>query len=111
MENYIKTYVFDLDNTLCTTIKNSKGFWEYEKSTPKINRINLVNSLYDKGNYIIIDTARGAGSGKDFTKLTENQLNDWGLKFHEVRSGVKFPGDYYIDDKAVNSEDFFNDKQ
>ena len=28
-----------------------------------------------RGNYIIIDTARGSGSGKDFYELTENQLN------------------------------------
>ena len=38
---------------------------------------------------------------------TYDQLTSWGLKFHELRAGVKFAADYYIDDKAINSEDFF----
>ena len=108
MKNNISTYVFDLDNTLCKTIKNNKGFWEYEKSQPYLDRIEKVNDLYSSGNYIIIETARGSGSGKNFYDLTKTQLEDWGLKYHELRTGVKFAGDFYIDDKAINSEEFFN---
>tara|TARA_B100001564_G_C20634209_1_gene668842 strand:+ start:882 stop:1214 length:333 start_codon:yes stop_codon:yes gene_type:complete len=108
VSKFNKTYVFDLDNTLCKTIKNSSGFWQYEQSIPFQERIELVNKLYNEGNYIIIDTARGSGSGKDFYELTKNQLSKWGLSYHELRSGVKFASDYYIDDKAINSEDFFD---
>lgn len=108
MSKFNKIYVFDLDNTLCETIKNPNGFWEYEKSKPLKERIKLVNRLYEEGNYIIIDTARGSGSGKDFYELTKNQLNIWGLNHHELRTGVKISSDYYIDDKAINSETFFD---
>jgi len=30
----------------------------------------------------------------------------WGCKFHELHMG-KPSGDYYIDDKGINSNDFF----
>ena len=30
-----------------------------------------------------------------------------GLKFNSLRTGVKFGGDFFIDDKGINSEDFF----
>ena len=33
---------------------------------------------------------------------------DFGLKFNELRAGVKFNADFFIDDKGINSEDFFN---
>ncbi len=108
MSKFIKTYVFDLDNTLCKTVKNSNGFWEYEQSIPFEKRIEYVNKLFLDGNYIIIDTARGSGSGKNFYEFTKKQLSKWGLSYHELRSGVKFASDYYIDDRAINSEDFFD---
>jgi CMP-N,N'-diacetyllegionaminic acid synthase len=108
VSKFFKTYVFDLDNTLCKTVKNLNGFWEYEQSIPFEKRIEYVNKLFLEGNYIIIDTARGSGSGKDFYEFTKNQLSKWGLRYHELRSGVKFASDYYIDDRAVNSEDFFD---
>jgi len=103
-----KTYVFDLDNTLCITLENDKGDTLYEECKPITTRINKVNELYQNGNTIIIDSARGSTSGKDYYKLTKNQLEDWGLKFHILRTGNKFSSDYYIDDKAINSDDYFN---
>ncbi len=56
---------------------------------------------------------RGCGSKINHYEKTFDQLRSWGLKFDELRTGVKFGADYYIDDKAINSEDFFNgrDKQ
>jgi FMN phosphatase YigB (HAD superfamily) len=103
-------YVFDLDNTLCVTKKNNDGVWDYENSEPLIDRIQIVNELYEQGNYIIIDTARGSTSKKDWYNFTMNQLKEFGVKFNELRSGIKFSGDYYIDDKGINSEDFFKQK-
>jgi hypothetical protein len=38
-------------------------------------------------------------------------LRGWGVKFHEVRTGVKLPGDFYIDDKAVTDREFFDAKR
>ena len=101
-----KIFVIDLDNTLCKTPKEN-GFYQYKKATPLRERINEVNFLYNSGNKIIIDTARGCNSGFDWHQFTESQLKDWGLKYHILRTGLKFGGDIYIDDKATNPEDFF----
>lgn len=106
----MKKYVFDLDNTLCVTKKDKNGSWDYENSKPIKNRVKCVNKLFDEGNYIIIDTARGSSSKKDWYKITYNQLLSFGLKFNELRSGVKFSADFFIDDKGINSEDFFKIK-
>ena len=95
-------YCFDLDGTLCYTDGNN-----YADSTPKIERIEIVNNLYDDGHTILIDTARGCVSGKNYFFFTMDQLKSWGVKFHTLRTGVKFGADLFIDDKARNSEDFF----
>ena len=44
----------------------------------KKSRIKLVNKLYDEGHTIIIDTARGSVSGKNYFFFTVNQLKSWG---------------------------------
>ena len=100
----INIYVFDLDNTLCQTDGSN-----YLKASPFIERIKEVNKLYDDGNTIIIETARGCISGKNWFYLTVDQLKSWGLKFHTLRTGVKFNGDIFVDDRGINSEDFFSD--
>jgi len=104
----MKTYVFDLDHTLCDTKKNDAGRWMYFESIPYYDRIEKVNKLWEEGNIIIIETARGCDSKINHYEKTFDQLRSWGLKFHQLRVGVKFGADYYVDDKAVNSEDFFN---
>lgn len=105
-------YVFDLDETLCNTPwgrgPDGKKGPQYYESSPKKERIDKVNSLYDKGHTIIIETARGARSGKNWFYFTLDQLKSWGLKFHHVRTGEKFMADFYIDDKAINDKDFFD---
>ena len=99
-------YCFDLDNTLCVTEGS-----EYNESTPIKNRIEKVNKLYDEGHTIIIETARGAFSGKNHFYYTLDQLKSWGLKFHTLRTGTKFGADIFIDDKGVSDVDFFNDDE
>lgn len=106
------TYVFDIDGTICT---NTNG--NYENAQPFKDRIDIINSLYDAGNTIHFLTARGMGRSNNsqifanrlFYKFTENQLNDWGVKYHELFLG-KPSGDIYIDDKGEKDEDFFNTK-
>jgi hypothetical protein len=101
-------YVFDLDNTLCDTKKKEDGNWDYMNSKPFTERIKLVNNLYDEGNRIIVETARGCVSKNNWYEQTYHQLVSFGLKFHELRTGVKFNADFFIDDKAINSNVFFN---
>jgi hypothetical protein len=96
-------YCFDLDGTLCT---NTNGEYIYAK--PLSERISVVNKLYDNGNSIIIDTARGSTTKIDWLLLTKKQLSLWGIKYHELRVGVKLYADVYIDDKGLSDVDFFN---
>lgn len=95
------TYCFDLDGTLCYT-----NGMDYLSATPNWRMIERVNRLYDGGNRIVIDTARGSGTGDDWTHRTEQQIQSWGLQYHELRCGVKFPADVYVDDRAYNARDW-----
>lgn len=98
----MKTYCFDLDGTLCETNGS-----DYNNSRPKGDRIEQVNQLLINGNRIIIFTARGSTSGLDWRELTENQLEEWGIRHHQVIFG-KPSADYYVDDKAIHDEVFFS---
>ena len=103
------TYVFDIDNTICYT-KNSN----YEGCVPMQDRIDKINALYDGGHIIIFQTARGMGRSRNnqaaaismFYTLTLKQLNQWGVKFHDLYLG-KPAGDIYVDDKGCKDEEFF----
>lgn len=102
-------YIVDIDNTICRTVKDDQGKWDYPNSVPIQYRINRVNELYEDGNTIIYWTARGSGSGIDWSELTKQQLDEWGCKYHDVKLG-KPSYDVWIDDKAFNDEHFFDGK-
>lgn len=102
MEEVKKIYCFDLDNTLCRTQGNI-----YEEAVPIPERIEHVNRLFSLGHTIIIDTARGCSGKRDWYEYTYNQLVTWGVNFHTLRTGVKFGADFFIDDRAFNDKDFF----
>jgi hypothetical protein len=102
MRNGLLTYVFDLDGTLC-----SEHNGKYELAQPFQDRINIVNRLYLQGHTIMIDSARGTMSKKDQEELTKAQLQKWGVKYHYLRTGVKYFGDIYVDNKGVKDTDFF----
>ena len=91
----------DIDNTVFKTEGTN-----YEESVPMERRISIINNLYDKGNTIVYWTARGTGSGKDYLELTEKQLRKCGAKFHNLLMG-KPVYDLFIDDKNINSEEYF----
>jgi hypothetical protein len=101
-------YMVDIDQTICKT-PYTDGQHRYGLATPFKHRIEKINKLYDQGNTIIYWTARGSGSGIDWTELTTKQLNEWGCKFHEVRLG-KPSYDIWIDDKAIGDGFFFYDE-
>ena len=102
-------YVFDIDGTIC-----SNTFGEYEKAEPIKARINTINNLYDSGNTIIFQTARGMGSSGNDSKFaiekwhdfTISQLKIWGVRYHQLFLG-KPAGDIYVDDKGQNDSNFF----
>ena len=94
-------YCFDLDGTLCT---NTWG--RYEEAELFLDCIAYVNQLYDAGHTIKIYTARGMSSGTDWTDLTEKQLTNWGVKYHELIMNSKPSADVIIDDIAINAADW-----
>jgi len=106
------TYVVDIDGTLCTITDG-----DYKKAKPIKKRIDKINKLFKEGNIIVLHTARGMGrfrgnawkSHHEFLLLTESQLKKWGVLYHELIMG-KPSGDFYIDDKGINDEDFFADE-
>lgn len=107
-----KTIAFDLDDVLCYRLDGYEhlGPDKYDHCNPYIGNINLVNSLYDDGYMIIIYTARGMSQFKGnivdiYTHLynrTNQQLNSWGLKYHQLVMG-KIHYDVLVDDKVLNS--------
>ena len=101
-------YCFDLDGTICNTPCDPDGHNQrYWDSTPIPFMVETVNRLYDEGHKIIIMTARGRGSGKDWTELTTNCLKDWGVKYHELEPMFHKPtADIFIDDKGQNVFDW-----
>jgi hypothetical protein len=93
-----KVFVVDIDNTICTTIEA-----DYEGAIPRMDLIKAVNALAEVGHKIVYFTARGTTTGIDWRELTERQLADWGVNYHELIMGKPY-GDYYIDDKAWHPE-------
>ena len=93
-----RTYCFDIDGTLCN---NTEG--KYAEAKPFVDRIAVVNRLFDDGNQVLLLTARGATTGIDWRKLTEKQMLQWGVRYHKLYL-TKPNAHIYIDDKAFNSE-------
>ena len=106
-------YCVDIDGTICRPTIGR----DYENAQPWQHRIDVINKLYDDGDYIIYFTARGMGrfagdpdagakASAILFELTKEQLDSWGCKYHELILG-KPHADYFIDDKGINSNEFF----
>ena len=106
-----KTYVFDIDGTICTLTDG-----DYEDARPIQGRINKVNDLYEQGHDIVFFTARGmsrsagdvAWVNRTFYDMTKAQLDSWNVKYHKLLLG-KPAADFYVDDKGIRDYDFFAD--
>jgi len=92
--------IIDIDETICRSPDK-----DYANAVPIQENIDKANKLYDEGHTIIYWTARGSGSGLDWTELTKQQIKEWGAKCHEVKLG-KPSYDLFIDDKALNTLDW-----
>jgi len=98
-------YFVDIDETICTTVNSG----DYTNAKPIIKNINKINTLYENGDKIIYWTARGTGTGIDWREVTIKQFDEWGVKYHELRFGKPIY-DLFIDDKNVNSREYFNER-
>jgi hypothetical protein len=102
----MKSYIFDMDETFCDSIKKDHKNYFLDNLIPNKKMIGLINQLYDKGNRIVIMTGRGTMTGIDWKEETEKQLKVWGVKYHELKF-MKKPLEYlYVDDKACNPTEF-----
>ena len=95
-------YYVDIDETICIYEDER----DYPKGKPIPENIEIINRLYDEGHTVVYWTARGTVTGLDWTKLTRNQLKQWGAKYTDVKLG-KPNYDLFICDKAMNSQAFF----
>ena len=100
-------WCFDLDNTLVRTEGS-----DYKTATPIPAAVAKVQEYKRRGDHIIIMTARGSGSKKDWREFTEKQLLEFGIPFDQLIVGLKPGGvDVFVDDKAINSLDWLADEK
>ena len=105
-----KVIAFDLDDVICHRKSNEGKVEKYHTCYPNEAMVKIVNQCYDAGAIIKIYTARGMtvfkGKGhvvySNLYDMTQEQLLDWGVKFHQLVMG-KLHYDLLVDDKAVNS--------
>jgi len=98
------SFCFDIDGTICET----EGA-NYPAATPILERIFIVDRLFEDGYKIMFFAARGSMTGIDWRDVTKNQLSLWGVKYHELLLG-KPHADVYVDDKARQDSMFFCQK-
>ena len=102
----MKTIYVDIDETICFYEKQIAldGKKEYTKAVPCYENIERINKMYEEGHQIIYWTARGSRSGIDWYKLTEKQLQEWGVKYHRLRCDKPYY-DIFIDDRTKRIEE------
>ncbi len=98
-----KTFVFDIDGVIAKLQKDL----DYALSEPNGRMVKIINKLYDYGNKIVLFTARGYVTGKDWSQVTKEQMQRWGVKYHELKFG-KPNADYYVDDRMISLERLYD---
>ena len=105
-----KVLVFDVDDTI--SIHKNR---DYENAIPIQPVIDKLNKLHDEGYYIKLFTGRGQLSCngnlnlilKTKKPILEKWLKQHNVKYDELIFGKPL-GDWYIDDKGLNIQDFLN---
>lgn len=100
--NNIKTFCIDIDGVIAMLEPDN----QYDRTGPIKEAVAAINALYEKGHRIILFTARGSLTGIDWSKVTKSQMDEWGVKYHELLFG-KPAADYYVDDKALLPESLY----
>jgi hypothetical protein len=97
----------DIDETIAD-FEVGEDTTNYYKARPIDINIEKINKLYDEGHKITYWTARSSvtvNKREEYTKLTIDQLNQWGCKYHDVQVGNKPPYDMLICDKSRRIEE------
>ena len=95
-----KRFVFDIDGVIAQFDANL-DYANVEANEPMVR---VIRKLYEAGNTIVLHTARGYVTGKDWREVTEEQLKRFGCPYHELHFG-KPNADYYVDDKMLDMND------
>ena len=107
-------YVFDLDDTICfPNHKVIDTYSKYSLAKPNDKVINKIRWLKAEGHTIIIHSARRMLTHKgnltaielDVGNVTRQWLTEHAVPYDELIFGTPY-ADFYIDDKAVNLNDF-----
>jgi tRNA A-37 threonylcarbamoyl transferase component Bud32 len=98
--------VIDFDGTLALGDTN-----DITKMIPNLKIVNLLNQMYEDGNYIKIVTARGCKScstiqerENKYSDIITKWLTTYNIKYHELSFNKEY-GDIYIDDRGYNIQD------
>lgn len=88
--------VVDIDGVLAAARTDT----DYAAAEPISDNIARLNALHAAGCEIVLFTARGSATGRDWAEETRGQLARWGVRYHALHFG-KPHADYYIDDRAL----------
>ena len=112
----MKTIVFDLDDTICTpNLEFPDTKTRYGNALPIHSVIVRMNKLKKAGYRIVIHTARRMVTHKgdielikqDVEQITIDWLEYYGVPYDELIFGKPYADTYYVDDKAMNLDDFY----
>ena len=110
-----QTIVIDIDDTICFTNHNYQDAKQkYGNALPNNKVINGMRILKRQGFHIILLTARRmlTHNGdiekiiEDVGKITTDWLERYDVPYDELIWGKPYSGTYYVDDKAMNLEEF-----
>lgn len=91
--------VIDLDGTICSEEKT----YSRSMAKPLEDAVESINDLYDKGNTIIIYSAR---SWQEY-EMTEHWLETHNIRHNQLVMGKPI-GDLWIDDRAIAFDKWSN---
>lgn len=112
-----KSFCFDLDDTICIPNHNATDTIEkYAKAKPNQDIIDCIQTLKADGYYIVIHSARRMLTHKgdlkkiadDVGEITKEWLDRHNVPYDELIFGKPYVTEYYVDDKAMNLNDFTN---
>ena len=72
-----------IDGIICTLPEDRI----YKNAQPIMENIAKINKLFYEGWHIICWTSRGHHTGMDHSNLTMRQLDEWGVKYDQLKMG------------------------
>ena len=101
-----KTWVWDIDGTICTETGGN-----YQLCEPFMDAIKKLNMLHDRGDEVVLHTARGmkrfnndvSAVYQNLYELTKKQLETWGVRYDKLIMGK--PYGTLVDADAITVDD------